>query len=78
MGDINGRAGRNIDEFYGVHREFSIGERNQQGRMLLEFCDANYLCIANTWLRKDDKKKVTHGSRCNKSEIIFCIIGKVD
>ena len=42
--------------------------------MLLEFCDAKHLCIANTWLRKADKKKITHGSGCNKSEIDFGIL----
>ena len=46
--------------------------------MLLEFCDAKYLCIANTWSRKADKKKITYGSGCNASEIVFCIIGMVD
>ena len=39
--------------------------------MLLEYCDAKHLCIVNTWLRKADKKS-------DKSEIDFCIMGKVD
>ena len=46
--------------------------------MLLELCDAKQLCIANTWYRKADRKKITYGSGCNKSEIDFCIMGKVD
>ena len=46
--------------------------------MLLELCDAKHLCIANTWSRKADKKKITYGSGCNESDINFCIIGKVD
>ena len=46
--------------------------------MLLEFCDARHLCIANTWLRKADKKRITYGSGCNKIEIYFCMVGKVD
>ena len=46
--------------------------------MLLEFCDAKHLCIANTWLRKADKKRLTYVSGCIKSEIDFCIMGKVD
>ena len=49
IGDLNGHVGRNIDGFRGVNGGFSIGERNQEGRMLLEFCDAKRLCIANTW-----------------------------
>ena len=46
--------------------------------MLLEFCDAKHLCIANIWFRKTDKKKITYGLGCNKSEIDFFIMGKVD
>ena len=78
MGDLNGHVGRNIEGFQGVHGGFSIGERNQEGRMLLEFCYAKHLCIANTWLRKADKKKIAYGSGCNKSNIDFCMMGKVD
>ena len=37
-----------------------------------------YLCVANTWLRKADKEKVTYGSGCKESEIDFCIMGKVE
>ena len=46
--------------------------------MPVEFCDAKHLFIANTWLRKADKKKITYGSGCNESKINFFIIGKVD
>ena len=76
MKDLNGHIGRNIDGFQGVHRRSSIGKRNQEGRMLLEFCDAKHLCIANIWPRKADKKKITIGSGCNASEIDFCIMRK--
>ena len=40
-----------------VHGRHSIGERNQEGRMRLEFCDAEHLCITNMWLSKADKEK---------------------
>ena len=46
--------------------------------MLLEFCDANHLCIANAWFRKADKKKITYRSGCSKGKIDFRMIGKVD
>ena len=46
--------------------------------MVLEFSSARHICIVNTWLRKADKKKITYGSGCSKSEIDFCIMGKVD
>ena len=78
MGDLNEHVGINIDGFQEVHRGHSIVEGNHEGRMLLEFCDAKHICIANTWLRKADKKNITYGSGCNKGEIYFSIMGKVD
>ena len=68
-------VGRNIDEFQGIDEGFSIGKRNQEGRMLLEFCEARNICITNTWFGKADK---TYGSGYNKSKIDFFIMGKVD
>ena len=60
----------------GDHGGFSIGERNQEGRMLLEFCFAKNLCVAITWPRMADKKKITCGSGCSISEIDFLLNGK--
>ena len=54
IGDFNGHVGRNIDGCQGFHGVFSIGKGNHEGRMLLEFCEARHLCIANTWFRKVD------------------------
>ena len=63
MGDINGHVGKNIDGFQGVLiGGFSIGKRNQEEKLLFKFFDAKHICIAKTWLRKADKKKITHGS----------------
>ena len=76
MRDFNGHVGRNIDGFQGVNGGFSIGERNQDGRMLLEFCDAKHLYIANAWFRKADNKKIHYGSGCNESEVDFSYNGK--
>ena len=44
--------------------------------MLLEFYDAKHICIANTWIRKADKKNITNGTGCSDSVIDFCTIGK--
>ena len=46
--------------------------------MLLEYCDAKHLSIANIRSRKADMKKITNGSGYNESEIDFCIMEKVD
>ena len=36
--DINGHVGKHIDGYKGAHGGHSVGERNLEGRMLLEFC----------------------------------------
>ena len=45
MGDINGHISRHIDGFDGVLGGYGVGQRNLEGRMLLEFClERNYVC----------------------------------
>ena len=39
MGDFNGHVGKRIKGYKGVHGGNGIGERNVEGKMLLEFCD---------------------------------------
>ena len=39
LGEFNGHVGKKIDKLEGVHGGYVIGERNPEGRMLLEFCD---------------------------------------
>ena len=38
LGDINGHVGRHTDGFDGAHGGYDVGQRNFEGRMLLEFC----------------------------------------
>ena len=44
--------------------------------MLLEFCDERKLCVANTWFRKTDKRKITFKSGNNECEIDFILVNK--
>ena len=44
--------------------------------MLLEFCDEKELCVANTWFRKGEKRKVTYSAVENETEIDFVLVGK--
>ncbi|XP_077862555.1 uncharacterized protein LOC144344497 [Saccoglossus kowalevskii] len=44
--------------------------------MLLEFCDEMELCVANTWFKKEDKRKVTFSSGGNETEIDFVLVDK--
>ena len=46
-----------------------------EGKML-EFCDEKELCVANTWFRKGEKRKVTYSAGRNGTEIDFVLVGK--
>ena len=56
LDDINGRIGRHID---GVHGGYGVGQRNLEGRMSLLSCLEKELCVSNTWLTREEKRKVT-------------------
>ena len=44
--------------------------------MLLDFCDQKELCVANSWFKKKDKRKVTYSLGGNDIEIDFVLGGK--
>ena len=76
LGDFNGHVGKCAEGFEGIHGGYGIGKRNAEGRMLLDFCDQKELCVANTWYKKKDKRKVTYSSSGNDTEINFVLIEK--
>ena len=49
--DFNGRVG-GFDEFHGG---YDVGQRNLEGRTLLEFCLEKELCVSNTWFKRERK-----------------------
>ena len=58
LGDFNGHIGRHIDGSHGVHGGYGVGQRNLKGRMLLEFCLEEELCVSNTWFKREEKRDV--------------------
>ena len=44
LGDFNGYVGMHVDGCDGAHGWYGVGQRNSEGRMLLEFCLRNYVC----------------------------------
>ena len=59
LGDFNGHVGRHIDGLDGVHGGYDVGQRNLEGRMLLESYLEKELCVSNTWFKREEKRKVT-------------------
>ena len=76
LGDFNGHVGKCAKGVEGIHGGYGIGKRNAEGRMLLDFCDQKELSVANTWYKKNDKRKVTHSSGGNDTAIDFVLVGK--
>ena len=76
LGGFNGHNGEEIEGFEDVHGGNGIDKRNAKGRILLEFCDEKELCVANTWFKKTDKRKVTFKFGNNESEIVFILVSK--
>ena len=76
LGDFNGQVGKCAEGFESIHGGYGIGKINAEGRMFLDFCDHKELCVANTWIKKKDKKKVTYSSGGNDIEIDFVLVGK--
>ena len=75
MGDFNGHVGERIEGYGGMHGGNEIGERNVEGKMLLEFCDEKELGVANKKFKKG-KRKVTKRTGGNGTEIDFVVVGK--
>ena len=73
LGDVNRHVGRHID---GVHGGYGVGQRNLEGKMLLEFCQEKELCVSNTWFKREEKMKVTFRMGENETEIDFVLIKK--
>ena len=78
LGSFNGHDENRIDRFEGIHGRNSFGKRNVEGEMLLEFCNEKELCVANTWFKKNEERKITYSSRGNRSEIDFVLVGRND
>ena len=68
MGDLNGHVGTNRDGIENVIGAHSIGDTNEEGRRVIDFCVRNSLTIMNTcfkhreshkwtWYRWDDRQK---------------------
>ena len=76
LGDFNGHVGKYAEGFEGVHRGNGVGKRNAEGRRLLEFCDERELCVANTWFKKTDKRKITYSDGGCGTEIDFVLVGE--
>ena len=76
LGDFNEHVGKYAEGFEGVHGGNGVGKRNAEERRLLEFCDERELCVANTWFKKTDKRKITYSASGCGTQIDFVLVGE--
>ena len=59
LGDFNGHVGTNRDGVENVIGAFSVGDKNEDGERLIDFCVRNNLTIMNTCFKHRDSHKWT-------------------
>ena len=74
LGSIAGHVGRHIDGFVEVHGGYGVGQRNLEGRMLLEFCLEKELCVPMSLSRREEKRMVTFSLGENETIIDFVLL----
>lgn len=73
MGDFNGHVGTERKGKEYIVGPFSVGNINDPGKLLIEFCASNCLSIMNTFFMHDEKFKWTWYKHNEKSMIDFMI-----
>ncbi|XP_051627116.1 uncharacterized protein LOC127462510 [Manacus candei] len=59
LGDFNVRVGKNFESWKGILGKHGVGNCNDNGRLLLEFCAEQQLTITNTIFQQKDSLKTT-------------------
>ena len=59
LGDFNARVGRDADAWQGVIGKHGVGNRNESGLLLLEFCTELQLSITNTLFQQKNSLKTS-------------------
>ena len=68
MGDFNAKVGTDWESWNGVLGKFGLGDANERGERLLNFCALNDLCITNTFFKQ---KKNLRGNGPGSPQIVL-------
>ena len=59
LGDFNAQVGKDHTTYSDVTGKFGKGNKNSNGKLLLNFCTQRHLCITNTYFSQPDKNYFT-------------------
>ncbi len=78
LGDFNARVGSacssSAADSYGDALGHGVGERNTQGRKLLDLCDATKLSVANTFFQHRPAQKLSFRSSRNQEHLLDFVL----
>ena len=77
-GDINAHVGKVRTGYEDILGPHGVGDRNDEGEALLDFCLRNKMCLANTWFEKQQSHKITYKSGRAATQIDFMLVRKED
>nr|GEV85861.1 retrovirus-related Pol polyprotein LINE-1 [Tanacetum cinerariifolium] len=72
-GDLNGHIGAAANGYAGVHGGFGFGDRNEEGRTILEFATAHEMVVANSFFRKSEAHLITFQSGGHNTQIDYLL-----
>ena len=78
IGDFNSKIGNDNIDYEDVMGKFGLGDRNERGERMLEFCQRNQLSITNTYYyhRVQHRHTWTHPDGRHKNCIDYILIDK--
>ena len=77
LGDLNARVGANTTSWHSVIGPHTLGECNESGVKLLDFCANNQLLITNTWFQHKSIHQATwfrNGDRSRTGHMIDLVL----
>ena len=78
MVDFNSHVGCSFKGYSGVHGGFGYGERNREGKRLLELADSFDMVIGNTYFKKDHENLISYKSGRHATAVDYILMEKGD
>ena len=78
MGDFNSKIGNDPNGYTDIMGKFGLGEQNERGERLLEFCQHNQMSITNTYFyhRKQRRHTWNHPDGTHKNCIDYILVSR--